>query len=280
MSRLLSRRMISTATAVTLAIGAGVALTLTSTAGAATASSSAVVADNGRELSFTAGSDQANEVTVTNEKVSAEKTTFVIDDVESITPGNGCSHPDSGDDTKVSCTLDTPESQSPYRYLEVDTADGDDTVTFDNAAEESFLTTSFSLGGGNDEMSTTSKIDASFVDGGDGDDTITAGAYSIVRGADGADTIETTGDIAEGGAGDDELRGGAGEQDLKGDDGDDTIHAGDGDDLLYGGKDNDVLHGEKGADQLYGNSGDDKLYGGPDEDTLSGGPGEDEEQQD
>lgn len=280
MPRLLSRRMIGTASAVALAVGAGVTLTLTSTAGAAAAPSTAVVADNGRELAFTAGSGQANEVTVTNKKAGAEKITFIIDDVATIEPGNGCGHPDSGDDTKVSCTLDTPESQSPYDYLTADTGDGDDTVTFDNAAEESFLTARFLLGDGKDEMSSISKIDASFVHGEEGDDTIKGGAYSVVQGGDGDDTIDTTGDIADGGTGDDEITGGPSDQKLKGDDGDDTIHGGDGGDLLYGGKDNDVLYGEEGADQLYGNSGDDKLYGGPDEDTLSGGPGEDEEQQD
>ncbi|MGW7354790.1 calcium-binding protein [Streptomyces sp. NPDC054784] len=286
-SAFLGRRALRAASALTLALGAGLAapVLLAGTAAAApsaapSAPAGAVeVSDNGRELTFTAGAGQANELDITEAFTNATDIEFVIDDVAPITPGHGCAHPDPADDTKVTCAVVTVDSQSPYRILALESGDGDDTVTIDNTTD-AFYTNSFSLGAGNDELTSTGSVHIGGVSGGDGDDTLTVGSGSVARGDDGDDTIRTTGDIAEGGAGNDVLTGGAGGQTLRGDAGEDVLRGGDGDDLLEGGKDDDVLYGEKGFDQLWGNSGDDELYGGPDEDVLSGGPGEDVEQQD
>ena len=89
----------------------------------------------------------------------------------------------------------------------------------------------------------------------------------------GNDTISTTGDAADGGAGNDVITGGAGAQSLTGGTGNDRIHGGAGNDFIYSGTGNDVLYGDAGADTIYGNSGNDTLWGGTGTDTLSGGPG-------
>ncbi|MFI6011200.1 calcium-binding protein [Streptomyces sp. NPDC051243] len=269
------RRTLRAASALTLALGTGLALpfTLATPAGAAAAAATAAVSDNGRELSYTAAAGQKNQVTVTESYADATDITFIIDDTVPISAGNGCGHPDASDDTKVSCTVVTVDSQSPYAVLDMDLADGDDIVAIDNATDQAYYSNSVSLGAGNDRLTNTGSVDGSGVRGGPGNDTITAGVASLVFGDAGDDTISTSGDGAEGGAGNDVLRGGAGDQILRGDDGHDTLYGGQGDDLLYGGRGNDVLWGNSGTDQLYGNSGDDRLYGGPGQDVLSGGPG-------
>ncbi|WP_367126583.1 hypothetical protein [Streptomyces phytohabitans] len=178
---------------------------------APSASAGAVeVSDNGRELTFTAGAGQANELEISETFVNGTDIEFVIDDVAPLTPGNGCAHPDASDATRVTCTVVTVDSQSPYRVLALDSGDGDGTVTVDNSTD-AFFTDSFSLGAGNDELTSTGSVDSSGVSGGDGDDTLTVGPASIARGDAGDDTIRTTGDVAEGGPDEDVLSGGPGE---------------------------------------------------------------------
>ena len=106
-SHLVSRRMLRTAATLTLALGAGLALptALATTAGAVAPSATAAVNFNGRELSYTAAAGQTNQVTVTESYTSDTDLTYVIDDVVPISAGDGCNHPDSADDTKVSCTV-------------------------------------------------------------------------------------------------------------------------------------------------------------------------------
>jgi hypothetical protein len=115
----------------------------------------------------------------------------------------------------------------------------------------------------------------------------------VVKGTDGADTLEGGDDILCGNDGDDYLYGdviggGNGNDTMTG--GNDTLYGGKGSDRLYGdgiwGEDgdntmtggNDTLYGGEGSDRLYGDGigggvGNDTLTGG--DDTLKGGDGDD-----
>ena len=91
------------------------------------------------------------------------------------------------------------------------------------------------------------------MDGGDGNDTLAAGAG---------------GSYLFGGAGNDTLTGGAGPDTLDGADGNDTLRGGDNAesfafyfDSLYGGNGNDLITGGAGNDNLYGELGDDVIAG-------------------
>jgi Ca2+-binding RTX toxin-like protein len=269
--------MLRTAATLTLTLGAGLALptALATTAGAAAPSATAAVNFNGRELSYTAAAGQTNHVTVTESYTSDTDLTYVIDDVVPISAGDGCNHPDSADDTKVSCTVVTVDSQSPYNSLIMDLADSDDSLAFHNNSDQAFYTNGIDLGAGDDELSDISGVDANIVSGGVGDDTITVGEAGLAFGDEGNDTLYGVGDgaIADGGAGNDVLRGSAGDQDLQGNDGHDKLYGGDDGDHMQGGRGNDVMYGEGGPDFMWGNTGDDELYGGEGTDTLSGGAG-------
>jgi Ca2+-binding RTX toxin-like protein len=98
--------------------------------------------------------------------------------------------------------------------------------------------------------------DVEAIDGGSGDDTLTAAAGP---------------GLVFGGAGDDRLTGGAG---------DDQLFGQTGDDALAGGPGRDRLNGNSGADALDGGEGDDVLRGSAggtdgEPDMLEGGPGSD-----
>ncbi|MBR8642353.1 calcium-binding protein [Streptomyces tuirus] len=255
-----------------------VPLALASPAGAAAPAATAAVNEYGWHLTYTAAPGQANKVAITQSYTGdRSQFTYVIDDVVPIDAGNGCGHPDSADNTRISCTVEAPESQSPLNSMEMDLADGADTASFDNATDQVYYFNSVELGDGDDKWTgaTGSRVDGTSVRGGTGDDVIAVGALGYAGGGDGDDTLHAgTGDeIVDGGAGDDVLHGGAGNQIMRADDGDDTVYGGAGDDELYGGRGDDILHGNSGDDRMWGNSGDDELYGGPGADTLSGGPG-------
>jgi Ca2+-binding RTX toxin-like protein len=148
--------------------------------------------------------------------------------------------------------------------------------------------------------------DIDFVDGGEGNDTITTGddADTILGGAgddviDGGlddDTIDGGADddfiigghgsdVIMGGDGNDEIWGGLGAGtdplniidalDPRPDNGIDVIDGGAGDDVIYGQDDDDVLYGGDGADYIDGGIDEDTIYGGEGEDTILGGQGED-----
>lgn len=95
--------------------------------------------------------------------------------------------------------------------------------------------------GGNDVIN-----GGGLLDGGDGDDQLsstTALESTTLDGGAGSDTLDSdaTSDLMIGGAGDDTLRGR---------DGGDTLNGGDGDDFLSGGLGNDVINGGDGDDVL------------------------------
>ncbi|MFI7018726.1 calcium-binding protein [Streptomyces sp. NPDC050164] len=279
-SRLVSRRLLRTSSvlASVLGIGLAVPIAVAGPAGAAEPTATAAVNEYGWHLTYTAAPGQANKVTITQAFTGdRSRFTYVIDDVVPISAGTGCSHPDSADTTKISCTVEAPESQSPLNSMEMDLADGADIASFHNATDQVYYFNRVELGDGNDKWTgaTGDRVDGSSALGGAGDDIIRVGALGYAGGGDGDDTLHAgiDGEIVDGGAGDDVLRGGAGDQVMRADDGDDTVHGGAGDDEMYGGRGNDILHGNGGADRIWGNSGDDELYGGPGADTLSGGPG-------
>ena len=113
-----------------------------------------------------------------------------------------------------------------------------------------------------------------YVDGGDGNDTITGGSQNdTLLGGAGDDHIfggDGANVVLDGGPGNDVLYAGAGHDLLKGGDGDDTLVGGTGTDSLLGGAGNDVLVGRGVHDYLDGGTGFNLLVGGGLQDTLLG----------
>lgn len=98
------------------------------------------------------------------------------------------------------------------------------------------------------------------MEGGAGDDTITA--------ASGVNLLE-------GGKGNDLVTGGSGHDDIFGDKGRDRLEGGGADDFILGGAGNDRIFGGDDIDYLYGDDGDDEVDGGLGADYLEGGLGDD-----
>lgn len=116
------------------------------------------------------------------------------------------------------------------------------------------------------------------IDGGEGDDTISApGPGATIAGGAGDDNIMAGrgGATIDGGDGDDTIEGGATADVIAGGAGNDKLSGGDGGDQLFGGAGADALDGGAGADRLDGGDGPDKLDGGSGADTLVAGPGDD-----
>jgi Ca2+-binding RTX toxin-like protein len=131
-------------------------------------------------------------------------------------------------------------------------------------------------GAGNDSVTLGSGVIGTYVNGGDGDDTLVGG--------DGNDTLSGGGgrNVISGAAGDDRLSGangrdfivgGTGNDRLYGNGAGDTLDGGDGIDRLFGASGNDSLLGGSSNDKLYGEAGDDTLIGGKGNDILDGGDG-------
>jgi Ca2+-binding RTX toxin-like protein len=149
-------------------------------------------------------------------------------------------------------------------------------------------------GVGNDTI-TAAEPELSFMNGGDGDDSMTGGRLNSVIGGAGNDILE--GWYLDGGDGNDVFKRGFGPQTMLGgagndlfsdnsnygsDTGGDFVDAGSGNDTIYGamsrdtllaGDGNDVAYGKKGDDYVDGGAGDDSLFGQDGDDTLIGGPG-------
>jgi uncharacterized delta-60 repeat protein len=110
-----------------------------------------------------------------------------------------------------------------------------------------------------------------------GDDVVTIGPGvrgSYVEAGDGTDTLN-------GGQLGDVLLGGLGGDQIFGNDGDDTLLGEGGNDYLLGGAGKDDLFGNGGTDTLSGAGGNDRLFGGPSEaDRILGGAGADSAAQD
>jgi Ca2+-binding RTX toxin-like protein len=138
------------------------------------------------------------------------------------------------------------------------TSNGGTPVVFSASAVNSIEVV---LGGGNDTVVVGANILVPVtIDGGAGDDSLTAGG--------GPSTLI-------GGMGNDILVGGPSDDSLFGGDGNDHLLAGGGNDLLAGGAGNDSLVGGAGSDIADGGAGHDLTIGGQSSDGLIGGNGED-----
>ncbi|WP_349601045.1 cadherin-like domain-containing protein [Azospirillum argentinense] len=104
-------------------------------------------------------------------------------------------------------------------------------------------------------------------------------SIELFNGSVGSDTVTAVNASSAveliGGDGDDSLTGGAYADSLRGDNGNDWLDGGDGNDTLSGGNGNDWLCGGGGNDTLSGGSGNDTLTGGGGNDLLDGGAGDD-----
>lgn len=130
-------------------------------------------------------------------------------------------------------------------------------------------TTSIVINGGNRaDVVTLASIDSEFsgtviVNGGDGDDRINAGAFTLATSLDGG----AGADLLVGGIAADNLQGRGGDDTLSGLAGNDTLSGGSGSDRLIGGVGNDRLNGQGSSKDI--------LTGGVGDDTLDGGAGVD-----
>jgi serralysin len=217
---------------------------------------------------YEAGDGEANDVTVTN---GADPADYVIDDVVPIEAGEGCTHPDEGDLTRVTCTV--PAERVDSAFLDVALGDMDDVIDARTAGEQDV-----SGGTGDDQLTAASgssgATHSTFLEGGDGDDTLTGG--NNASGDAGQDTITGTEgpDTVTGGLGRDTIVTGAGYDVVYGDMGGPEDIGGQSDEIRAG-SGNDSLYGEDGDDDLYGDDGDDTVSGGPGGDRLTGGSGND-----
>lgn len=116
-------------------------------------------------------------------------------------------------------------------------------------------------GSGNDRVDCSTMSSPCFIQGGSGNDAMTAGSAN---------------DTLNGAGGKDSLRGGLGDDRINGNGGADRLYADAGSDRCYGGDQNDYLDGGANTDQLRGDDGDDTLVGGASNDRLYGGLGNDE----
>jgi Ca2+-binding RTX toxin-like protein len=85
----------------------------------------------------------------------------------------------------------------------------------------------------------------------------------------------TDNDVLEGGAGNDTITAGAGNDTVRGGEGRDLVNAGSGNDVIDGGADIDKLYGDDGTDAIAGGEGNDYLFGLNGADVLTGGAGND-----
>lgn len=145
-------------------------------------------------------------------------------------------------------------------------------------------------GGGGDDTITAGYV-ARYVNGGTGDDEINAGINDgiaqSVYGGDGNDSIKTDGYFADGGEGNDVIQaaasdgagvtvmGGAGDDDISTGDNRDTVYGEDGADTVHSGNASDLLVGGAGPDNLFGQGGADRIYGNGGSDRIDGGGGDD-----
>jgi Ca2+-binding RTX toxin-like protein len=159
--------------------------------------------------------------------------------------------------------------------IEINTLDGNDTITVIGALDVSSGDAAFvvNFGNGNNLLDASLNTDdagKTFIAiAGTGNDTLKGGA--------GADNLNAGSgdDSIDGGAGEDTLTGGAGADILNGDAGADLINGGTENDTISGGLDADTINGEDGNDLLYGDAGNDSILGGRDDDSIDGGDNDD-----
>jgi hypothetical protein len=101
-----------------------------------------------------------------------------------------------------------------------------------------------------------------YIQGGPGNDTITAGGGNDTLWSGGGD------DRIEAGGGNDDIQTQGGNDYVLGGDGADTVTGNSGNEWIDGGAGADLLKGEGGADSIFGGRGDDKIHGGEGDDIL------------
>lgn len=67
--------------------------------------------------------------------------------------------------------------------------DGNDTITYDNATDQTYYLATIDLGPGKDTYTHTGSVDGNQLQGGSGDDTVKLGVAGTVSGGDGNDTL-------------------------------------------------------------------------------------------
>ncbi|WP_439660531.1 calcium-binding protein [Lentzea sp. HUAS TT2] len=199
-----------------------------------------------------------------------------------------------GDDTMVSeATADGADtfigsSGNPFNGIDTVLYSGRTTpvtVTLDDNANDgaagegdniSSDTTRIVGGSGDDVIDLSAGPGQTNVDGGPGNDTLTA--KTNLAGGAGDDFLRLVvggSGALFGGDGDDTLFGGPFSDHLSGDNGNDRLSGGSGDDTLFGGGGDDLITGEAGVDFLFGEAGNDELIGGLGNDAAIGGDGND-----
>ena len=202
-----------------------------------------------------------------------------------------------------------------FERFQVATGFGDDTIlggALDDRLKVGGGANSVDAKAGNDSVAYTTG-DASTLQGGDGDDTLTVDSgwnslyfkvqldgtiddgslsdilgfeHFVAHGGNLADSVTLGtgndafcgadgGDDATGGDGADRLAGGGGNDTLAGERGRDTLLGDNGNDIIRGGGGNDRIRGGAGDDSLTGNAGDDRIRCDTGDDTVAGGSGAD-----
>jgi Ca2+-binding RTX toxin-like protein len=215
------------------------------------------------------GGDEANIVTVT---VASGR--VIVHDAGATSfgfIGSKCVAVPAGSGATVSCKLKSPT------IFHADLGGGDDNLNGSSLPQLVRLDVRTGDGvnvvsggaGGDVIRGESSAAGADAMDGGNGNDRLTAGTGpSIMFGGNGND-------VYVGGPGDDYVDGGAGDDYVRTDGGNDTIIGGAGNDGLSGDGDNDNIVGNAGNDQVYGGAGNDTLAGNAGRDNITGNEGDD-----
>ena len=248
-------------------------------------------------VTFTAAAGEANQLVVT----AADGTAITFSDAgATLTAGTGCQ-------VVSTHSAKCPVALGSTPTLKIDLGDGDDSADLSGVVTTTCLPLSLSAGAGDDRVTTgttTCAADQTVVNGGAGQDALTAGRSAVTFNGDAGDDVLTgsgSADVLNGGADDDIVDGHAGADVMDGGDGDDRLDyssrkepvtvdlastepiqgAVDEDDQAlnfeeaYGGAGDDVLRGDSGANVLSGGDGDDLLDGRGGSDQLVGGAGRD-----
>ena len=168
--------------------------------------------------------------------------------------------------------------------IQVNGADGDESVTIDQAGSAPFphqstVSIGLALGAGTDALVIVGQSTADAIGLGTNGISLDAGGTPDVTGVDTAESV-----AIRAGGGDDVVSGkeGGGLGDgfattltVDGEEGNDALTGGDGNDAVGGGSGNDTLKGGAGGDTVDGGDGDDVVSGGAASDVVSGGGGGD-----
>ena len=201
------------------------------------AGAGAVTASVSGERLMLSGGPEDNDVKI---RIAGEPHSVSVTDTAGVTAGAGC---DAESPTSALC------GDSSTTALVAGLGDGTNSFAGNSGASRwPHLTSIGVVGGAGKDTIGPDTLDGApwTVDGGAGDDTITASNEN------------------------DTLGGGEGNDDINGEPGNDNLFGGPGDDTLFGNTGADKLYGEEGSDKLDGSDGGDLVDGGPGTDQLQG----------